>query len=191
METLQTIWERLAKEGYKSDKGDIHSYLPLYEEILAPYRNTAKNVLEIGLFRGDSLRLWESYFLNANVYGIDCDEQPHGGMADLRPMIAEKIHNIVIGDATSETVINNFFGEIKWDIVLDDSSHDISAQLKTVEIFGNRMNEGGLIILEDIQDIDQHRIEFEKIDPKKTVEILDRRHIKGRYDDVLVIIRDK
>lgn len=188
MESLLEIYNK-HKKGDWPDKNSVHSYLPIYEEILAPYRHTAKNMLEIGLMSGESLRMWTEYF-DGKVYGIDCIETPIDGLADLRPIIAEGQHNIVIGDATSEEVIEKHFSGIKWDIVIDDGSHQIEHQLKTIEIFKNRMNKGGMIIIEDIQDIDRDIHVFRVIGGMMAAEIIDRRHIKSRYDDVLAVIKN-
>lgn len=189
-QSLREIWKTLAAQGYKSDKGDIHSYLPVYEEILAPYRYTAKNILEIGVFRGDSLRLWDSYF-SGEVHGIDCSETPHDGMADLRPMINSGKHNIHILDGTSQEAIEKEFGDTKWDIVLDDSNHDIAAQVQTINIFKNRMTENSLLIIEDVQNLDKDRWVFDAMSSEFSVEIIDLRETKKRYDDVLILIRKK
>jgi hypothetical protein len=189
MRKLQNIWDSLSAAGYKTDKGDLHSYVEVYEEILAPYRETAKNILEIGLFNGHSLRLWEEYFINADIYGIDCDEQPHGGMADLQPMIAEG-YKIVIGDAASPFDISKHFLGMKFDVVVEDANHNIEQQLEIYNNLKPYMNKGSIYIIEDIQDIDRHKWLFLSLSGV-TVEIIDRREIKQRYDDVLVIIKDK
>jgi hypothetical protein len=60
----------------KTDKNTLHSYLELYEKLLSPKKDTAKNVLEIGigpvkLQNGGSIKLWKDYFTNATVYGLD------------------------------------------------------------------------------------------------------------------------
>jgi len=34
-------------------------------------KNTAKNVLEVGIYNGGSIKLWNDFFTNANVYAID------------------------------------------------------------------------------------------------------------------------
>lgn len=188
METLFQIWKRLADAGYESDKGSVHAYIPVYEKLLAPYRETAKTVLEIGLFKGNSLRMWEQYFTTAYVHGIDCSETPHGGLADLRPMIAEGYHNIHILDGTSEEAIQKEFGDTKWSVLIEDSSHSIESQLKAIEIFRHKMEPGGIMIIEDIADIDKHRWVFESI-AGLSVEIIDLRHIKNRFDDCLVVLR--
>lgn len=185
METLQQIWQRLKDQGTGSDKGDIHSYLPVYEEILSPYRAIAKNVLEIGLFNGASLRLWKQYFTSAVIHGMDCDEQPLGGMADLRPMIAEGEYNIVIGDASSSFDVFSHFRGIKFDVVVEDANHNLEQQLQIYATLKPYMNEGSIYIVEDIQDIDSTAVFFKVIGGQ----IVDRRKEKGRYDDCLVIIR--
>ncbi len=190
-QSLNDIWKLLADAGYETDKNSVHSYIPIYEELFRPYREKEINFLEIGLFQGNSLRLWEKYFTNGNIHGIDCSETPHGGMADLRPMIAEGTHNIHIMDGTSETDIERVFGDMKFDIVLDDSSHDLSAQLQTVRIFKNRLSENGMIVIEDLQDIDNDKYAFGEITGDMGVAIVDLRHKKLRYDDCLIILKNK
>lgn len=191
METLQEIWADLKAACHETDKGSIHSYIDVYATELGKYRGTAKNVLEVGLFNGASMRMWEQYFTNAKIFGIDCDEQPHGGLADLRPMIAEGTHNIYIGDAESPVDIERFFKGIKFDVIIEDAGHHIEQQLQIYKILKPYLNDGAIYLIEDIQDIYATKFILENIDHEKEVTILDRRNIKHRYDDVLVIIKDK
>jgi len=55
----------------RTDKNTTHSYLPLYQKLLIKKKETAKNVLEIGISDGGSIKLWSDFFTNANIYGID------------------------------------------------------------------------------------------------------------------------
>lgn len=190
MQSLTQIWSELSEKGITTDKGTTHSYLEVYEEILAPYRTTAKNVIEIGIFGGASLLMWEAYF-SGSVYGMDCSETPHDGLADLRPLIAEGTHNIIIGDATSEANVSKHFAGMLFDVIVDDGSHDTMSQFKSYKIFSKYLSDTGIYIIEDIQKLDSERHLFENIDPSKKVTILDRRRIKGRYDDTMVIIQNK
>jgi len=189
METLEQIWQKNRKGGWP-DKGDLHSYIEVYEEILKPYRGKC-TLLEIGLFSGQSLRMWEQYFNDGTCYGIDCNEQPHGGMQDLRPMISEGTHNIIIMDGTSVIDIETHFKGMFFDVIIDDGSHQLAHQLESYKHFKSHLNKGGIYIIEDIQNLDEDRASFENIDSEKKVTILDRRSIKNRYDDVLIIIEDK
>lgn len=184
--TLQQLYDK-HKRGDWPDKGSVHSYIDVYESILATYRKTANNILEIGLMSGESLRMWNEYF-DGDVYGIDCDIKPVGGMADLTEAIAEGLR-IVIGDATSPKDIEKYFGGLKFDVIIEDAQHDLPQQLAIYHNLKNYLSPTGIYVIEDVQDIDFSRKAFEMIDPNKTVEILDRRHIKGRYDDVMIVIK--
>ena len=56
-------------DNSRTDKNTVHSYLPLYQKLLLGKKETAKNVLEVGIYGGGSIKLWSDYFTNANVYG--------------------------------------------------------------------------------------------------------------------------
>ena len=58
-------------DNLTTDKNTRHSYLSLYQELLIHKKETAKNVLEIGINRGGSIKLWNDFFTNADVYGLD------------------------------------------------------------------------------------------------------------------------
>lgn len=183
MKKLQEIWNELP---LKTDKGSVHSYLPVYEEILAPYRK--KNILEIGLFNGASLLMWEQYF-SGKVYGIDCHRRPHDGMADLGPLIKQGTHNILIFDAEDEDQVDLYLKGVSFDVIIDDAGHHVEQQLRLYKVFKPYLNKDGIYIIEDIQNIDKDSDIFLNIDPQKKVSIVDLRGIKNRYDDVLCIIK--
>jgi predicted O-methyltransferase YrrM len=188
--TLQEIYEDLKAKGFETDKGSIHSYIEVYEEILEPYRETAKYILEIGVFQGNSLRMWNHYF-KGTVYGVDCDIKPHGGLADLTDMVESEEFNIKLFDAERPLTARYYFNKTKFDVIIEDAGHHIEQQVKLYNIWKKYLNKGGIYIIEDIQDIDKDRNVFESLDNSKNITILDRRSIKNRYDDVLVIIKDK
>jgi cephalosporin hydroxylase len=165
------------------DKGTVHSYIEVYEELLAPYRKTAHNILEIGLMSGESLRMWDEYF-KGEVFGIDCSIKPIDGKADLTKAIEDGLY-ISIGDATNPWDIERYYKGLKFDVIIDDGSHNIEDQLKSFHILKRYLAFGGIYIIEDIQDIDNERYQFESFG----IEVIDRRKIKGRYDDVLIIIK--
>jgi hypothetical protein len=190
MNTLSNIYYTLAKQGYQSDKNTVHSYLPVYERILDPYRGAAA-VLEIGLFNGHSLRMWEQYFESADVHGVDCDVRPHGGLGDLTAMIASGAHNIHIFDAESWTEVLGRFDGVYFDVIIEDAGHHLDQQVKMYDVWKHYLAPGGIYIIEDVQDIDASRDVFRELDDTKDIEIVDLRGVKGRYDDVLVIIKDK
>jgi hypothetical protein len=58
-------------DNSRTDKNTVHSYLELYQNLLINKKDTAKNVLEVGILKGGSIKLWSDFFINANIYGID------------------------------------------------------------------------------------------------------------------------
>ena len=55
----------------RTDKNTVHSYLPLYQQLLEGNKESAKHVLEVGIFQGGSIKLWSDFFTKATVYGLD------------------------------------------------------------------------------------------------------------------------
>ena len=56
--------------------GKVDHFFDDYEPWLAPVRGGNVRVLEIGVYRGGSLELWQEYFgASASVHGIDIDQR--------------------------------------------------------------------------------------------------------------------
>jgi hypothetical protein len=183
--TLEEIYQ-FNRVGDFPDKGTTHSYIEVYEKLFEGHRFGFHNVLEIGILGGASLKMWEQYFQASKVYGVDCEEKPVGGKFNLTPMIESGKHLIKIMDATDEKAIKKAFKGIKFDVVIDDASHILEHQIKTYNALKPFLNPNAIYVIEDVQDIDKDRWVFESMG----AEIIDRRHVKGRYDDVLIIIKN-
>jgi hypothetical protein len=190
VEIYQTYMSRDPHGPGTGDKGTVHSYIEVYEDLFAPYRSTAKNFLEIGVLAGSSIRMWTDYFSNSKVHGVDVDDRPLNGLFDLRPMVDEGYHLSFFDASLSDEVEKHFQGVV-FDVIIDDASHFIQHQLDNYRNFRPHLSKGGIYVIEDVADIDTHRSLFENLDPTKHIRILDRRGVKGRFDDVLVVLTDK
>jgi len=175
--TLAEIDERHCVRGPDighGDKGGTHSYIPEYEQLLAPYREKC-SFMEIGLAFGLSVAMWDEYFgpestLTAADISIVFDKAPFPRW------------NFVESDATKAAFLDAL-GDLTFDVIIDDASHMPTDQIATRDLLLPRMNPGGLYIIEDILWLEQTRHEF------AGAEIRDLRKVKGRWDDVLVIYR--
>ena len=59
-------------EQHKSDKGTKNPYLQqYYEKRFSVLKESVKNLLEVGVWYGCSIKLWKDYFINANIVGVD------------------------------------------------------------------------------------------------------------------------
>jgi hypothetical protein len=101
-------------------------------------------------------------------------------------MINDEKFNIFIADATQKQFLN-LIEDLTFDIIIDDGSHLIRDQISSFLLLRNKIKSGGLYIIEDVDNIDSNRNIFENL--HDNVEIIDNRHIKNRFDDVLIIYK--
>jgi len=180
VETLAQIYARHSIEGDfgSGDKGTTHSYIPNYETLLAPYRESG-SLLEIGLAGGMSMDLWSEYFgPKASLVGIDICVAFDASRFDDRVQIIE-------ADATKPSILD-YLPRRKFDVILDDASHLQADQEATFHMLSPLMNPGGIYVIEDI-------LNYEMSGPALTAlrpcEVIDLRGIKGRFDDILLVYR--
>lgn len=122
----------------------FHSYIEnFYGEIFPARKESTLNVLEIGIASGGSLWLWEEYFKNATIHGIDID-QFMGLKFKGQPRIVTKC-----ADAYNEFVIETQPNEF-FDIIIDDGPHTLESQCIFVREYWKKLAPDGLLIVEDI-----------------------------------------
>jgi hypothetical protein len=73
------------------------------------------------------------------------------------------------------------------DIAIDDGSHEISDQIAFVKLVWPVLNKKGIIIIEDIVDIEGTKSYFDKLEIPYNV--VDLRCLNNRWDNVLIIFR--
>lgn len=176
-----------------TDKNTVHSYLPIYDDLLKDKRETAKYVLEVGIDRGGSIKLWHDYFTNATVYGLDnrTDEIVHAREI-LDPARGERVKLLFSSDAYDETFFQEKFVDtnMKFDMVLDDGPHTLESMQTFIKLYSQILTDDGILIVEDVYEWDWIEKLSEAVpdDLKDFVYIHDLRANKGRYDDILFII---
>jgi hypothetical protein len=175
-----------------TDKGTIHSYLRLYEKLLNPIKDTAKNVLEVGIGdfnnkNGGSLLLWKNYFTNASIIGVDI--LPLDRVLD-ELINDKKIKLYTETNAYNDVFILNNFKNIKFDFLLDDGPHTLESQKKFIELYSNLLTDNGILIIEDVQDIKwiEHLKNITPENLKQYIKVYDLTKNKGRYDDIVFTI---
>lgn len=142
MKTLEQLY--LQHRGKVSDKWSL--YFSEYDRLLAPYRERAINLLEIGIQNGGSLEIWSEFFRNANKL-VGCDINPDCARLSYQdPKIA-----VVVGDANLDETEQAIVGHTEhFDIVIDDGSHTSGDIVKSFLRYFPKLNDGGVFIAEDI-----------------------------------------
>lgn len=124
-----------------------HHYFDLYERYFGRYRDRPVRMLEIGVFRGGSLRMWKQYFHpDSTIVGVDID--PSCSAHE----IADKNVFVRIGsqaDPSFLAAVNGEFGP--FDIILDDGSHKTHHQIISFgALFRDALTDGGCYMVEDM-----------------------------------------
>jgi cephalosporin hydroxylase len=176
-------------DHYRSDKATVHSYIDIYEPLLASRRNTAKNVLEIGVRDGGSIKLWRDYFVNAMVYGLDIEDISkfwQGIRCDPRIILHPST------DAYSEEKFKELFLDtnLKFDMVLDDGPHTLESMQVFIRLYSQLLTEDGILIIEDVQHVSWFDALIHEVpeDLRRYIHIYDNRQKKDRYDDLVFVI---
>ena len=176
-------------DNSRTDKNTIHSYLPLYQKLLFSKKETAKNILEIGICNGGSIKLWSDFFTNATVYGLDIMN-----IGDVWEGIKNKEKIILY---TSIDAYNNDFftthflnKNIKCDFMLDDGPHSLESMKQFIKLYSQIMTDNGILIIEDVQSADWINILINEVPEhlKQFIKIYDLRANKYRYDDIVFTI---
>ena len=176
-------------DNSRTDKNTVHSYLELYQRLLSSKRETAKNVLEVGILGGGSIKLWKDFFTNATVYGLDIMN-----IRNVWPEIVNKDKIILYTgtDAYNEIFFNNTFlkKNIKCDFMLDDGPHTLESMKKFINLYSQIMTEDGILIIEDVQSWDWIDILIKEVplELKRFINVYDLRSNKNRYDDIVFTI---
>ena len=133
----------LLGDNFRTDKCSYdHNYLDKYEFFLKKFKDEDIRLLELGIYGGSSLRMWEKYFLKAQIYGVDIMEQ-------CKAYEDDRIH-IVISDLSSEATLESL-KDINPNIIIDDASHFWSHQIKALFKLFTCLPHGGVYIIEDME----------------------------------------
>ena len=182
-------------EGYDkggTDKNTCHSYIEnVYEKEFEIYREKKIDLLEIGIETGGSLKLWKEYFLNSeSIVGVDITD----AKIDQRYKNIDGV-TMYFDDAYDKNVSDTFD---KFDIIIDDGPHTLESQLKSIELYLPKLKDGGLFIIEDVQSIEWFDSLIDKSEEicksinneiHYVIESIDLRDKKGRWDDLIFLIR--
>jgi hypothetical protein len=156
-------------DKYKTDKGGApsqskgpkatHSYTYFYEYLFSHCRNSITRVFECGIGTnfedvasnmssagtpGASLRMWEEYFPNAEIIGVDIDNRVL--------FQTDRIKTFQLDQTSSKSIedFKNHIGEPKFDLMIDDGLHTFDAAKNLFENIQPLLKVNGIYVIEDI-----------------------------------------
>jgi hypothetical protein len=153
-----TVWDLMSDtndQGYKyldflaqtaeTDKSSsFHNYTEIYARYFDNLKNQPIRFLEIGIYKGASVKLWEDYFPNAELHFIDITPRHI-------KYKSERSQYYFLNQADGEAVkalMEKIGGE--WDIVIDDGGHTMHQQVNSFKAIFPFLKSKGLYFIEDL-----------------------------------------
>ena len=128
---------------YNTDKSWSHLFTEMYFPHFEKFKNKKMNILEIGMYLGSSLKMLQEYFPNATIHSIDIDKR-----------YLNKNHGKRIKTYDCSQVdlprFDSIFKDTKFDIILDDGSHQTLHQLISLGHMFKYLNKNGIYVCEDL-----------------------------------------
>lgn len=118
----------------ETDKIEPHGYFQEYLRIAAEIGPFGK-ILELGVYQGESLRMWQSLFPLGEVTGVD-----NNPGATWTPGTVKVVKD---QDDPSLAWLGPF------DLIVEDASHDGELSRKSFDLLWSRVKPGGYYVIED------------------------------------------
>ena len=156
MKTLRQIYNDLIAEHATniagemvtsfSDKGTMHSYIEYYERWFEPRRHTPVQLLEIGVMTGGSMLLWQHYFNDVLLAGIDLRQGFNQALPFQDEILCMWRWSVDSTDPAQVPALG------QYDFVIDDGAHDAASQIATFQNYWPHVAPGGTYFIEDIEN---------------------------------------
>lgn len=134
------------------DKAVKHKYHKVYEKYMEGCRNDPVNILEVGVFKGNSIEAWLDYFPNATIYGVDIfvRVQPEN-----IPVLKDPRVKWAVCDSTDAAKASTLWPDVQFDFIIDDGLHTPRANKATFDNLVGKLADGGVFLIEDVFPIDR------------------------------------
>jgi len=195
-----SLTEIMRKHG--TDKAsDHHNYSQYYSALFDPIREEKLNLLEIGIgtmnpnipssmigtpwkyVPGSSLRAWEEYFPNANIYGCDIDKDILFQKGRISTFYVDQTNPDSIREKICETPIT-------FDIIIDDGLHHFPTNWAMLKQIFSKLNPGGIYVIEDILNFDSKILEEDFVrENKGTFDYIKIPNPKNTADNNVLVVR--
>ncbi len=137
-------WLRMPDAEWSDQVAKPPPYLPIYERLLNPLRPRRFAMLELGVWKGDSLAMWRDAFPRATIVGVDLALP----QLDLGPRV-----RLVQGDQTDAELLRRAREQHApegFELIIDDASHIGELSARSLQaLYEEHLKPGGLYVIED------------------------------------------
>ena len=172
-----------------TDKISVHTYDRVYGPVLNRFKNKSGTLLEIGVRFGGSSVLWRHLLPNFRLELVD--SQTENFYERYRELLSNS--SLIQADAYTTEAVEHFrnLHPDGYDVIIEDGPHTLETQIYAVQNYCNLLKPGGVLVVEDISEIEHIDELIKHIPGGYTYETFDLRGVKGRYDDIALVIRKK
>ncbi|HEY8028041.1 MAG TPA: class I SAM-dependent methyltransferase [Gaiellaceae bacterium] len=117
-------------------------YASVYEQYLGPWRRRPFTLLELGVYRGESMRMWRDYFPKARIVGLDIDPEAARRAPGFEVYVGSQADPELLGRVTRDLPT--------IDVVIDDASHINELTVASFHSLFPHLAPGGLYFIEDV-----------------------------------------
>lgn len=144
--------EELANKAATDKARDEHGYVAVYSMLFDALRDRVRNMTEVGVHHGRSLRMWHGYFRFARIWGVDVALQPEALRA--ADELGERVR-VLEANSTDGASITGVLGRANirpgsMDLIVDDGDHTPMANALTLRLMWPFVKRGGFYIIEDV-----------------------------------------
>jgi hypothetical protein len=178
-----------------TDINTIHHYLPTYESLYSPIRDEPLTILIIDAGMSGVVEMMNNYFTNAIIHVCDGREGHHFKP----PLYHSGLHpNVVLHSSAGvfdpEYIESEFVNNgLVFDIIVEDTSpRTLDIMSSALKLYSPLLAPNGILILEDVQDIDWVNILTQYVPEgrlRENITVYDLT-ASGRYDDILFVVKN-
>jgi hypothetical protein len=151
-----------------------HSYTGVYDILFGNKKESNINIAEIGILHNRSIQMFREYFTNSTIDGFEYDEAL---IDNAKKSNLPFVNYYKIDVSQPKEIIKSFKkSNKKYDIIIDDSTHEFNDQINIIYNTNFFLKKGGYLIIEDIP---------KKINERKYYEKLKK--IKSKFQDITFI----
>jgi hypothetical protein len=132
-----------------SDKGSMHSYVEFYEKYFEPRRNKV-SLLEIGMMTGGSMHLWQKYFQEYYLVGVDISPTWNQTRDFQHELESDSNITLLFEINSRNKQLHDAVKSQKFDFIIDDGDHSVLAQIDTFENYWPLTADQGTYFIEDV-----------------------------------------
>lgn len=148
------LWDYFSKHHTGPGIWKWQHYFDIYHRHLAQFRNRRPTIVEVGVYSGGSLGMWQNYFGDGcKIHGVDIEKACK--------CYESKGISIHIGDQEDRDFWLAFREQVgPVDVLIDDGGHTPEQQMVTLEEILPYMPPGSVYICEDVHRVANRFADF-------------------------------